>query len=168
MGQAGSTTNGRDPEAVARFVERFAAVLTEAGIPRMPSRVFAALLVTDSGSLTSAELSQQLQVSPAAVSGAVRYLSQFSLVSREREPGSRRDRYRVVSDSWFEATSQRNAILAKWEAAAREGIEVLGFDTPAGHRFAESREYFEFVLKELPALLARWHEYKGRSSHPDG
>jgi DNA-binding MarR family transcriptional regulator len=168
MGDMGSAASAgkRDPEAVTRFVERFAAVLTEAGIPRMPARVFAALLVTDSGSLTSAELSGQLQVSPAAVSGAVRYLSQFSLVSREREPGSRRDRYRVVSDSWFEATAQRDVILASWEAAAREGSEVLGYDTPAGQRFAESREYFEFVRKELPGLLTRWHEYKGKPSNP--
>ena len=162
--RATPSANGRDPQAVTRFVERFAAVLTEAGIPRMPSRVFAALLVTDSGSLTSAELSQQLQVSPAAVSGAVRYLSQFSLVSREREPGSRRDRYRVVSDSWFEASAQRDGILASWGAAALEGSEVLGYDTPAGQRFAESREYFEFVRKELSGVLARWHEYKGRSA----
>ena len=31
----------RDPEVVSRFVEHFAAQLVEAGIPRMPARVFA-------------------------------------------------------------------------------------------------------------------------------
>ena len=45
---------------------------------RMPARVFAALLASDDGALTSAELGEQLQVSPAAVSGAVRYLAQVS------------------------------------------------------------------------------------------
>ena len=30
----------------ARFVERFASVLVESGVPRMPARVFAALLAT--------------------------------------------------------------------------------------------------------------------------
>jgi DNA-binding transcriptional regulator GbsR (MarR family) len=149
---------------VDRFVERFAAVLVEAGIPRMPSRVFAALLVIDAGTLTSAELSGQLQVSPAAVSGAVRYLSHFGLVSRERDPGSRRDRYRVVSDSWFEASAQRDGVLASWESAAREGVQVLGEDTPAGRRFAESTEYFSFMRKELTGMLARWHEHKARAS----
>ena len=49
----------------------------------MPARVFAALLASDSGRLTSAELSALLKVSPAAVSGAVRYLAQVNLVSRE-------------------------------------------------------------------------------------
>jgi MarR family len=162
MPEGSSASPRRDPEAVTRFVERFAAVLVEAGIPRMPSRVFAALLVTDSGSLTSAELTEQLQVSPAAVSGAVRYLSQFALVSREREPGSRRDRYRVARDAWYEASARRDGVLAAWESAAREGIELLGPTTPAGHRFAQSREYFEFLRKELPAMLARWNEHKTR------
>ena len=75
--------------SVARFIERFAAVLEESGVPRMPARVFVALLAEDSGSLTAAQLAQRLQVSPAAISGAVRYLTQVSLVGREREPGSR-------------------------------------------------------------------------------
>ena len=36
----------------ARFIERFASVLVESGVPRMPARVFAALLADDSGRLT--------------------------------------------------------------------------------------------------------------------
>ena len=80
---------GRDPEVVSRFVEHFAAQLVEAGLPRMPARVFVALLASDAGVLTSVELGEQLRISPAAVSGAVRYLSQVRMVSREREPGSR-------------------------------------------------------------------------------
>ncbi|MEV6184183.1 MarR family transcriptional regulator, partial [Streptomyces sp. NPDC052015] len=98
---------GRDAEAVSKFVESFAAQLVEAGMQRMPARVFAALLASDSGTLTSAELGEQLQVSPAAVSGAVRYLAQQHMVSREREPGSRRERYRVHSDQWYELLTNR-------------------------------------------------------------
>jgi DNA-binding transcriptional regulator GbsR (MarR family) len=159
-GQAGSAATVRDREAVERFVERFAAVLAEAGIARMPARVFAALLVTDSGSLTAAELAGRLHVSPAAVSGAVRYLSQFGMVSRERVPGSRRDRYRVLDDVWFEASARRDAILASWESASREGIEVLGDSTRAGQRFAQSVEYFEFLRKELDGIVTRWQQRK--------
>ncbi|HWJ40778.1 MAG TPA: MarR family transcriptional regulator, partial [Candidatus Limnocylindrales bacterium] len=65
------------------FVERFASVLTESGFPRMPARVFAALLATDSGRLTAAELAALLHVSAAAISGAVSYLVQVNLASRE-------------------------------------------------------------------------------------
>ncbi len=159
-------TPNRDEVAVSRFVERFAAALTEAGIPRMPARAFAALLATDSGVLTAAELAETLQVSPAAVSGAMRYLIQVNLASREREPGSRRDRFRVHDDVWYEASVRRDRILVLWEDALREGIRVLGTDTPAGVRLAETLAFFEFIGEELPRLLERWRARKAELHGP--
>jgi DNA-binding transcriptional regulator GbsR (MarR family) len=150
----------RDPEAVSRFVESFAAQLVEAGMPRMPSRIFAALLACDTGSMTSAELGEQLQISPAAVSGAVRYLAQVRLVSREREPGSRRERYRVHNDQWYEAVTNREAIMKRWEDALREGVTGLGAETPAGRRLAETLAFFEFMEGELVAMLERWRVHR--------
>jgi predicted transcriptional regulator len=150
----------RDREAVSRFVERFASVLVEAGIPRMPARVFAALLVTDSGRLTATELSEQLQASPAAVSGGVRYLIGVGMVSREGEPGSRRHHYRVPDNVWDEVVSGRDRLMARWTAVLRDGIGIVGAGTPAGARLSDSVEYFEFVIAELPRVLARWQEHK--------
>jgi hypothetical protein len=46
--------------------------------------------------------------------------------------------------------------MAGWIAAGNEGIDVLGADTPAGLRMTESVDFFEFVRRELPALLERW------------
>ncbi|MBV8774772.1 MAG: MarR family transcriptional regulator [Deltaproteobacteria bacterium] len=126
----------------------------------MPARVFAGLLATDSGRLTAADLAALLQVSPAAISGAVRYLSQVNLASREREPRSRRDYYRVHDDVWYEAIARRDQVLARWERSLREGIEVLGRDSRAGRRMAETLAFFEFLQKELPLLLRRWRELK--------
>ncbi|MFE9170695.1 GbsR/MarR family transcriptional regulator [Streptomyces kebangsaanensis] len=156
----------RDPEAVSRFVEHFAAQLVEAGVPRMPARVFAALLASDSGTLTSAELGERLRISPAAVSGAVRYLSQVHLVSREREPGSRRERYRVHSNQWYEALTSRDAIIKRWEDALREGVASLGAQTPAGRRLAETLEFFEFIERDVAGMMERWREY--REKNPGG
>jgi DNA-binding transcriptional regulator GbsR (MarR family) len=145
-------------EEVSRFVERFAHVMEESGMPRMPSRIFAALLATDSGARTSAELAEMLKVSPAAVSGAVRYLLQTSLITREREPGSRRDVYRLYGDQWYEAVVRREALLGRWERAVREGVEAVGPDSPAGERLGETAEFFAFLQREMPALLERWRD----------
>ncbi|MFG2125028.1 GbsR/MarR family transcriptional regulator [Streptomyces sp. NPDC048710] len=150
----------RDPESVSRFVEHFAAQLVEAGMPRMPSRVFAALLASDTGTLTSAELGEQLRISPAAVSGAVRYLAQVHMVSREREPGSRRERYRVHSDQWYEALTNREAIIKRWEDALRDGVAGLGPDTPAGRRLAETLAFFEFIERDVAEMMERWRAYR--------
>ncbi|TLQ48283.1 MarR family transcriptional regulator [Streptomyces marianii] len=156
------TEKARDAEAVSRFVERFAAQLVEAGMTRMPARVFAALLSSDSGALTSAELGEQLQVSPAAVSGAVRYLAQQHMVSREREPGSRRERYRVHSDQWYEALTNRDAVLKRWAESLREGVTSLGAETPAGRRLEETVAFFDFIRDELTAMMERWREHRER------
>ncbi|WP_406726308.1 MarR family transcriptional regulator [Streptomyces sp. GD-15H] len=150
----------RDPEAVSRFVEHFAAQLVVAGLPRMPARVFAALLASDTGVRTSAELGEQLKISPAAVSGAVRYLAQQHMVSREREPGSRRERYRVHGDQWYEALTNREAVIRRWEEALREGVTSLGRDTPAGRRLAETLAFFEFAEKEIESMMERWRAHR--------
>jgi predicted transcriptional regulator len=148
----------RDDRAVLSFVERYASVLVDFGFPRMPARAFVALLSTDSGRLSAAELAGVLHVSPAAISGAMRWLIQLNLASREREPGSRQHVYRVHDDVWYEASMRRDQMLTRWDTTLREGIEILGPDTPAGRRMAESMAYVEFLQEELPALLSSWRK----------
>ncbi|MEU6846800.1 MarR family transcriptional regulator [Streptomyces sp. NPDC046716] len=147
-------------QARARFVESFAAQLTEAGMTRMPARIFAALLASDSGALTSAELGERLRVSPAAVSGAVRYLTQQHMVTREREPGTRRDLFRVHGNQWYEALTNRDSVLKRWEDALREGVDAIGADSPAGRRLSETLAFFEFVQAELTGMTERWREHR--------
>ena len=150
----------RDPEAVRRFVEQFASAMEASGLPRMPARVFAALLASDSGRMTAAELAETLQVSPAAISGAVRYMIPVNLVRREREPGSRRDIYVVDDDTWYEVTLHRDQALARWHASAEEGARVLGPDTPAGARMRETALFFSFLREQLPQIMQQWQKFK--------
>jgi predicted transcriptional regulator len=141
---------------VRRFVERFAVLLTEAGMQRMPARVFACVLADDEGRLTAGEIAERLGVSPAAVSGAVRYLVQVGMVDREREPGERRDHYRLRDDLWYEIYAYRGEMLRRWEQAMVEGAALLGTDRPAGRRIEETGEFFAFLREELPAMMERW------------
>jgi predicted transcriptional regulator len=157
-----------DTTAVARFIERFALDLAASGMPRMPARVFAGLLATDSGSLTAGELADLLQVSPASVSNAVRYLEHSALIKREREPGSRRDHYRVDQDVWYELYAHRDQLLLEWADTVRDGMAAVGPDTSAGLRLAETLAFFEFVHHELVALNQRWKERRAELRHQWG
>jgi DNA-binding transcriptional regulator GbsR (MarR family) len=159
-GVAGGAATGRDDEAIRRFIERFALNLSEAGMPRMPARVFAGILVAEDGRQTAAELAELLQASPAAISGAVRYLTQLRLVSREREPGERVDHFRVSSDTWYEAVTRRDQMIARWEQDLQEGIKAVGPDTPAGARLEETRAFFEFLRDEIREVMARWRKQR--------
>ena len=146
----------RDAGATLRFVEDFALLLVDAGVPRMPARVFACVLADDSGALTAGDLAERLQVSPAAISGAVRWLTQMHLLTRAREPGARRDHYRMRDDQWYEATVFKTAALRRFEDVLAEGVALVGADTPAGRRLEETQEFFAFFRAELPALLERF------------
>src|SRR5204863_5104075 len=130
-------------EPLFEYIERFAAVLVAAGFPPMPARVFVALLVTDSGRLSAAELAAMLRISPAAVSGAVRYLTGLGLVHKERVPGSRRDYYRMPPDVWHEVMRLQVQVLARWTSLLKEGADVVGADTPAGARMADYAAFFD-------------------------
>ena len=169
-GDSDATPGPKDP--LFGYLERFSSVLVAAGIPPMPARVFVALLVADSGRLSAAELAEVLQVSPAAVSGGVRYLIQVGLVHKERVPGSRRDYYRMPDDVWSDMFKLRDQVMQRWAALVREGVELLGPDTPAGARLAGHATFFEFVSRELPEVLKRWEEYRaasaGESARPAG
>ena len=139
-------------------------MLTDAGFPRMPARILVALLCTDSGSLTAAELATAVQGSAGAVSGAVRYLIALGLVDREHLPGSRRDLYRVRPDAWHAALVRRDAMVHRFATTLAEGVAVLGPGTPAGQRLAETRDFFAFWQREMPALLERWKAHRVEST----
>lgn len=160
MVERGDEELPREADAVPRFVERFALDLTGAGVPRMAARVFASLLVADEGRRTAGELAEVLDVSPAAVSGAVRYLVQIKLVARERSPGERRDHYRVIDDLWYASIMNRDAELMSWERTLADGVIAVGADTRAGLRLDETRQFFEFLRGEIPELMQKWRRQR--------
>jgi len=149
-------------ERLLRFVERFALVFTESGVPRMPARVFAYVLADDADHYTAAELSVGLRVSPAAISGAVRYLVQVGLLGRERVPGTRSDVYRIYDDDvWSRIYSGQSGLLGQYEAAAADGVRALGLDRRGGRRLEETRQFFAFMRAELPLMIERWQVHRG-------
>ncbi|MGH3389347.1 MAG: GbsR/MarR family transcriptional regulator [Actinomadura sp.] len=145
-----------DESAIADFRERFSQIMVESGMPRMASRVYAALLVTDSGKLSAAELAERLGVGASAISGAVKYLVQVRLVERGREPGTRHDFCRIHEHTWSHYISQSDPVLVRIQGGADEGIALLGLDSPAGRRLDETHRFFAFIREELKQSMAKW------------
>ena len=140
-----------------RYVERFALVLREAGMAPMPARVLAFALADDADRYTAADLATALQVSPAAISGAVRQLVQYGLLQREREPGTRSDLY-VLDDTdlWSRFIGAEVTQLDRFVETVAAGIEVVGADRPGGRRLAETRDFLAFLREALADALERW------------
>lgn len=137
-------------------VERIGAALASAGLARLPSRVFAALMVDEDGRMTSAQLVEALAVSPAAVSGAVKYLEHVGWTRRERERGTRRDVYVVEEDVWYRGVLQTEQLYEPIKAALAAAADVAG--PGARNRLVVSREFLLFVQEEMAQMVERWDQ----------
>jgi len=51
-------------------------------------------------------------------------------------------------------------VMSRWTVLVREGIDLVGADTPAGERMAEQAAFLEFASKELGEILDRWERYR--------
>jgi DNA-binding transcriptional regulator GbsR (MarR family) len=141
-------------DGVERAGALMAAELAAQGFPRMPARVIMALTVSPEGALTSAELATQLDASPAAISGAVRYLQTLGFVRASTVPGTRKHVYALPPIPWYAATLTQDRyghIVEVLDAALAELQEGGPRD-----RINEMSEFFRFLQAEMPRLWARW------------
>ncbi|GAA1377767.1 helix-turn-helix domain-containing protein [Streptomyces beijiangensis] len=147
-GESSPPLHGRDVEAVRDYEQVFTTVIMASGAPAMMSRVLACLTLTDSGSLTAAELVQRLQISPASVSKAIAYLENQGLVRRERDE-RRRERYVVDDDIWYQSMMASARSTARLVETSRQGVGILGPGTPAGVRLENIARFLDFVSENI-------------------
>ncbi|WP_371616473.1 helix-turn-helix domain-containing protein [Streptomyces sp. NBC_00454] len=140
--------HGRDADAVHAYEELFTTVLIQSGTPKMMARVLTCLYTSDSGSLTASELVQRLQVSPASVSKAITFLEGQDLVRRERDE-RRRERYVVDNDVWYQSMIASARGTAQLAEVARQGVGVLGPQTPAAVRLENIARFVDFVSESI-------------------
>jgi DNA-binding transcriptional regulator GbsR (MarR family) len=140
--------HGRDDEAVREYEEAFTTLLMQQGLPKMMARVLTCLFIANAGSLTASELAQHLQVSPASVSKAVSFLEAQGLIRRERDE-RRRERYFVDDDVWYQSTIASARGVAEIAETARQGVHVLGRDTPAAARLENIARFSDFISESI-------------------
>lgn len=148
-------TENPPDEATRRYADQLAALLDSAGFPRMPARVLMALLTSPEGELTAEQLSQTLEVSPAAVSGAIRYLHSQQIVRAGSLPGTRRRIY-TLAPTWYTLTLTRSAMYGELREVTRDLPSALAPSTPAGRRVQEMADFYAFLSRRFPDLLDEW------------
>ncbi|MBX7434811.1 MarR family transcriptional regulator [Mycobacterium sp. Y57] len=140
--------------------ERLALVLASQGLQRMTARVVAALLFSERPSVTMSELADELGASAGSISGALKTLTSVGLAQRVPAPASRRDHFRLRPDAWATLYTGQNQTIAAFLDAADAGIAATATGSLAHQRLAEMREFYAFLLAEIPELLRRWHEQR--------
>ncbi|MGP3770348.1 helix-turn-helix domain-containing protein [Streptomyces sp. SDT5-1] len=146
--QGPARTTGRDDEAVRAYEETFTTLLMQQGLPKMTARILTCLFTSDSGSLTAADLVRRLDVSPASVSKSVTFLEEQGLLRRQRDAG-RRERYLVDDDVWYQSTIASARGTAQVAEVARQGVSVLGRESPAAARLENIARFSEFMSESI-------------------
>lgn len=150
----------RDEQALTDVMEHSAAVLIAAGFPKMPARVLMALTVTESAGLTAAQLAERLDVSAAAISGAVRYLQTLGIVRRLSQNGSRRDLYQMPAD-WYALMVRNSPIYGVLADQAETGLAAIDDPSdPATERLRDMAGFYRFMQDRLPDMLNEWEQIR--------
>ena len=139
------------------FVDRMAGEFAAEGFPRIPARVLMALTGTPDGRLTAAELAEQAEVSPAAISGAVRYLELLGMVRRMTLPGTRKHLYVLADDDhpWYTGSLSRTAVYDRILRTLRAELEVLP-PGPVRDRVIDMESFYAYIQARLPELFTEW------------
>jgi predicted transcriptional regulator len=136
--------------------EQAAAMMTAAGMARMPARVMMALVGSPDEGYTAAELADRLGVSAGAVSGAVRYLQSMRIIQRLSRPGDRRDRYDLADDA-FAGVVTGNAPLYARLGDLMERIADENTDAPISvARARDVADFLRFLAERMPQLADEW------------
>jgi MarR family len=150
---------------VAGFEECDDSLPAHQHLQRMTARLLAAFLFTDQPGLTMGDLADDLGVSPGSVSAGIKTLTSVGLIEQIPAPGSRRDHYRMRDDAWPTLFSTQNQVIRVMQQAVDDGIAVSGPNSVASRRLDEMRDFYAFMVRELPALVDRWQQLAGPIDH---
>ena len=127
-------------------------------LQRMTARVFSYILVDDADTYTAAEIAEGLDISLAAVSGAVRELTTAGLLIKSRRPSTRADVYRVNDgDIWGSIMLDRSPIIDRYFRIAVEGVETLP-EGPGRDRLVQTAAFMVFMKTEMARVREHWNE----------
>lgn len=146
---------GADP--FDEFIERASSEMAAQGFPRMPARVLMALTATEEGKATAEELAATLQASPAAISGAVRYLGVVGFVRNTTIPGTRKHIYSLGDTPWYASSFTRGQLYEQIQNTMRTSSVRMPADSQARARIEEVADFYGFMQRRLPGLLDEWH-----------
>jgi predicted transcriptional regulator len=148
---------GADPDARIALVTDLTVVLVDTGMPRTAAQVLSCLFTAETGSATTAELTEQLRVSPATVSLAVGLLEQHGLIRRGRDGRSRRHRYFLDEDAGVRSAVVSVRANQRLAATVLRGADIFGEGTAAGARLAAAGRFLE-QLGDTVIRFAHQHQ----------
>ena len=147
-----------------RFVEEVALGFERQGLFRMAGRVIGWLLICDPPEQTFNELVEVLGASKGSISSAMKFLGPSGWVERVSHPGDRKTYYRFRPGSLLESTRAQSQHYGEFRRVIQGGIELLSDQPARRERLEAVHDLYEWLEREIPALLQRWEREAGERS----
>jgi len=148
---------------VPQFVEEFALMCEQGGMPRIAGKLLAWLLVSDAAQQDAEQLAAAVQASKASVSTMTRYLIDRGLVERCAVPGDRRVHFRMRPIAWSQQMRERMRSIGQLRSLAERALALVRDKSPAQRARAEEMvAFYSWWERELPGLFERWEQERPR------
>ncbi|TNE88090.1 MAG: MarR family transcriptional regulator [Deltaproteobacteria bacterium] len=142
------------------FVEEWGLIFAASGAAPMMGRILGYLLICDPPVQSSAQLAEALDASKGSISTATRQLLQAELIERVPVRGSRATHFRLRDKAMEQHMESDLARLAVMIRLLDSGLERYGDDPDRVARMAAFRDFYAYLLEELPALFERWSKQR--------
>ena len=151
-------------ERQAAFVEEMGQYLASVGMTPMSGRMLAWMLICDPIEQTAADLSDNLQASRGAISGAARALETAGFIRRSRRRGDRREYFSIPPGAMRNLLAGAGQIYHRMTVIAAHGVGVVADLPPESReRIEEFHDFVAFVEQVFPTLLQRYMDERDRA-----
>ncbi|MBN6055110.1 MarR family transcriptional regulator, partial [Nonomuraea sp. RK-328] len=140
------------------FVDRMGLVMERLGGTRTMGRLYAWLMICEPSHQSLTELAGRLGVSKTAVSTVARQLEIAGMIERVPTAG-REHRYQIAAGGWEHVLKVQLAAVRLAVETLDLGLAAVGGDRPAQRgRLEETREFFDWTLRDADDMLRRWRD----------
>lgn len=144
------------------FIEEAGLYFESLGMTRMAGRILGYLMVTDKEMVSFDELTQVLHASKSSISTSVKLCVNVQFVKPMSLTGDRKTYYMLSPDvSWVEIFQRRTEQIKYMQGLLNRAMNLRANEKDKPSQWLkEAREFYDFILREFPELLAKWEAHK--------
>jgi hypothetical protein len=154
--------------AERQYVEEFGTVATGMGLPPAYAKLMGWLIICDPPRQSVSEIADALGQSKGSVSTGARLLENTGLIRRVAFPGRRGTFYELDPEALIRVTEE-GLNFRTFRDLLDRGLRLLGDEHgPRAERLRRTRDFYAFIEREVPKLMARFREQDTSNDGNDG
>lgn len=149
------------------FAEDAAMILADMGLPPSYGKMLGWLLICDPPEQTVTQVAEALGLSKGSVSTGFKLMESGELIRRVAARGRRGVYYEMTPDALIQAASSNKHRM--FRELMDRGLALLDEpEGPRGDRMRVTRDFYAFIERELPRLIAQFEAQQPARGDVDG